>query len=179
MLGRLLVGILKGLVLGGLLGFGLLKLGLAFPPAVVAYLAAAVTGILIGLVAGKPIWAKDARIEAGMKAGVGALLGLGLMFAARRWLTMEVPAGLLTVTGAVAPAEAGKGSLGNFAMTSLAAIAAMLGGFYDADNTPEPEKAEGKDEKKPEQKARIAQPPADEEIEDEVAEESEKKKEKK
>lgn len=180
MLGRLIVGILKGLVLGSLIGFGLLKLGMAFPSAVVAYLAAALTGVLIGLVAGKPIWAKDARIEAGMKAGVGALLGLGLMFAARRWLTMPVPEGLLSVTGATAQAEAGAASLGTFAMTSLAAIAAVLGGFYDADNTPEPEKAEGKDEKKPAgSKARIAQAPADEDLEDELADEPEKKKEKK
>lgn len=178
MLGRLLVGILKGLVLGSLLGFGLLKLGMAFPGAVVAYLAAAITGILIGLIAGKPIWAKDARIEAGMKAGVGALLGLGLMFAARKWLTMDVPAGLLSVAGA-AKAEAGAGTIGQFAMTSLAAIAAVLGGFYDADNTPEPEKAETKDQKAAATKARIAEAPADEELEDEIVEEPEKKKEKK
>lgn len=179
MLGRLIVGILKGLVVGSLIGFGLLKLGMAFPGAVVAYLAAALTGVLVGLVAGKPIWAKDARIEAGMKAGVGALLGLGLMFAARKWLTMPVPAGLLSVTGASAQAEAGTATLGAFAMTSLAAIAAVLGGFYDADNTPEPEKAAGKDEKTPAAKARIAQPPADEDLEDELADEAEKKKEKK
>lgn len=180
MLGRLFVGILKGLVLGGLIGFGLVKLGMAFPGAVVAYIAAAVTGILIGLIAGKPIWAKDARIEAGMKAAVGAVLGLGLMFAARKWLTMPVPAGLLSVTHATAPAEAGTGTLGHFGMTALAAIAAVLGGFYDADNTPEPEKAEGKDEKSAAPgKARIAQPPADEELEDELADEPEKKKEKK
>lgn len=179
MLGRLIVGILKGLVLGGLIGFGLLKLGMAFPGAAVAYLAAAVTGILIGLIAGKPIWAKDARIEAGMKAGVGALLGLGLMFAARKWLTMEVPAGLLAVTGAPAPAQAEPATVGYFGMTALAAIAAVLGGFYDADNTPEPEKAEGKEAKAASPKARIAQPADDEELEDELADEGEKKKGKK
>ena len=180
MIGRLLVGILKGLVLGALVGFGLLKIsaGLAFPGAVVAYLAAAATGVLIVLIAGKPIWAKDAKIEAGMKAGFGALLGLGLMFAARRWLTMEVPAGLLDVTRTLAP-PAGENTLGNFGMTSLAAIAAVLGGFYDADNTPEPDKPEGKDQKTPAPKARIAQPPDDEELEDELADEPEKKKAKK
>src|SRR4051812_2636164 len=86
MLGRLLVGILKGLLVGALVGFGLAKLGLAAPPAVIAYAAAAATGVLIGLIAGKPIWAKDAKIEAGMKAFVGALLAAGLMYAARRWL---------------------------------------------------------------------------------------------
>jgi hypothetical protein len=179
MIGRLLVGILKGLVLGSLLGFGLVKLGMAFPGAVVAYLAAAVTGILIGLIAGKPIWAKDARIEAGMKAAVGAVLGLGLMFAARKWLAMPVPPGLVSVTGATVPTEAGTSTIGHFAMTSLAAIAAVLGGFYDADNTPEPEKAEGKDAKADSPKARIAEAPADEELEDELAEEPEKKKGKK
>ena len=65
MLGRLITGILKGLVLGGLVGFGLVKLGMAVPAAWLAYVAAAITGVLIGLIAGKPIWAPDARIEAG------------------------------------------------------------------------------------------------------------------
>jgi len=86
MLGRLLIGIVKGLLGGSLLGFALVKLGAGVPIALVAYLAAAVTGVLIGLVAGKPIWAKDAKIEAGTKAFVGALLALGLMAAARTWL---------------------------------------------------------------------------------------------
>ena len=127
MLGRLLIGIVKGLVVGGLLGFGLVKLGMGLPPAVIAYLAAAVVGVVIGLVAGKPIWAKDAKIEAGAKAVVGALLGIGLMAAARHWLTMELPFSV----GDITPPGA---TIGGFAMTSLAAIAALLGGFYDADN---------------------------------------------
>ncbi len=177
MLGRLLVGIVKGIVLGGLLGFGLLKLGQAVPIAIVAYLAAAVTGILIGLIAGKPIWAPDAKIEAGMKAGVGALLGVGLMFAARRWLTMPVPTPLLDITRAQVQGAAP--SLGYFGMTSLAAIAAVLGGFYDADNTPEPDKAQAKDAKAPATKSRIAETPSDEELEDDLSEEPEKKKDKK
>lgn len=130
MLGRLLIGIVKGLVVGGLIGFGLVKLGMALPGAVIAYLAAAVTGVVIGLVAGKPIWAKDAKIEAGAKAVVGALLGVGLMAAARHWLTMPVPVPL----GNLAPDLSEAPSIGGFAMTSLAAIAALLGGFYDADN---------------------------------------------
>lgn len=179
MLGRLLVGIVKGLVLGALIGFGLVKLGFAFPGAIVAYLAAAATGVLIGLIAGKPIWAKDAKIEAGMKAGVGALLGVGLMFAARRWLSVPVPGFLLDVTRTVAPTEAGASTLGNFGMTALAAIAALLGGFYDADNTPEPDKPEAKDAKTPAPKNRIAQPAEDEELDEELLDEPEKKKGKK
>lgn len=179
MLGRLLVGIVKGIVLGGLLGFGLSQLGMAAPGAIVAYLAAAAAGILIGLIAGKPIWAKDAKIEAGMKAGVGALLGIGLMFAARRWLVVPVPAFLLDVTKTTLANGAPAPSIGELGMTSLAAIAAVLGGFYDADNTPEGEKAEGKDEKTASPKARIAEAPADDELEDEGSEESDKKKSKK
>jgi hypothetical protein len=126
MLGRLLIGIVKGLVVGGLLGFGLVKLGVALPGAVIAYLAAAFTGVIIGLIAGKPIWAKDAKIEAGAKAVVGALLGVGLMAVERTWLQVPLPP-----LGALAPEGA---TLGGFAMTSLAAVAALLGGFYDADN---------------------------------------------
>lgn len=127
MLGRLLIGIVKGLVVGGLLGFALVKLGMPMPGALVAYPAAAVTGIVIGLIAGKPIWAPDAKIEAGAKAIVGALLGVGLMAAARQWLMFPLPFALGDL--------ASEGTaFGGFAMTSLAAIAALLGGFYDADN---------------------------------------------
>ncbi|NUQ75989.1 MAG: hypothetical protein HUU21_20810 [Polyangiaceae bacterium] len=133
MLGRLLIGLVKGLLIGGLLGFGLAKLGLGAPIALVAYPAAALAGILVGLVAGKPIWAKDAKIEAGMKAFVGAILGAGLMFAARRWLTMEVT---LPLQGLV-EAKAMSGALGTLALTSLAMITALLGGFYEADNNPD------------------------------------------
>jgi hypothetical protein len=134
MLGRLLIGIVKGLIVGALLGYGLVKLGMAMPPAVIAYLAAAVTGVVVGLVAGKPIWAKDAKIEAGTKAVIGALLACGLMAAARTWLLVPLPFTL----GPLAPEGA---TVGGFAMTSLAAIAALLGGFYDADNDAPDEEA--------------------------------------
>ena len=150
MLARLVIGIVKGLIVGGLLGFAIAKLGFVAPGAVVAYLAAAVTGVAIGLVAGKPIWAKDARIEAGMKAVVGALLATGMMYAARRWLTVEVPVSLGELgkaNSALGEAAGTNGSLGGLAITSLAMIAALLGGFYEADNDPsdtpaESEKAE-------------------------------------
>lgn len=134
MLGRLLIGIVKGLMVGSLLGFGLVKLGDAMPGPIVAYLAAALTGVLTGLIAGKPIWAKDAKIEAGTKAFVGALLGVGLMAAARNWLSVPLPFTL----GPLAPEKA---TLGGFAMTSLASIAGLLGGFYEADNDPSGEEA--------------------------------------
>jgi hypothetical protein len=137
MLARLLIGILKGLIVGGLLGFGLAKLGFAAPGAIVAYAAAALVGVLVGLIAGKPIWQKDAKIEAGMKAVVGALLGAGLMYAMRAWLTMQVPVSLGELGAAnrsLGEAASSSGTFGGLAITSLAAIAALLGGFYEADN---------------------------------------------
>ncbi|WP_438016807.1 hypothetical protein WMF18_39410 [Sorangium sp. So ce315] len=185
MLGRLILGIVKGLIVGGLLGFGLAKLGLAAPSAIVAYLAAALAGVLVGLVAGKPIWAKDAKIEAGMKAAVGALLGAGLMYAARRWLTLPVPVPLGELGGAnlsLGEAAGSPGTIGGLAITSLAAIAALLGGFYEADNDPSDEATPGA---KPEAKAaaggnkRIAASAAADDLEDDLDVEPEKKRSKK
>ncbi len=175
MLGRLLIGIVKGILLGALLGLGLVKLGMAMPFAIVAYLAAAVTGVLIGLIAGKPIWAKDAKIEAGTKAFVGALLSLGLMAAARQWLMgIEIPFAL----GSLAPEHA---TLGGFAMTSLAAIAGLLGGFYEADNDPSSEEAApaGAAANKAGKQQRIAAHEAAGEEEEELESEADKKRTKK
>jgi hypothetical protein len=175
MLARLLIGIVKGLIVGALLGIGLAKLGLAAPGVVVSYLAAALAGVLIGLVAGKPIWAKDAKIEAGMKAFVGALLGAGLMFAARRWLTMPVPFSLGPMS---APPNT---SLGETAITSLAGIAAVLGGFYEADNDPSEaqETPASAAKKAPASNRRIAAGDTSDELDDELEGEADKKRSKK
>lgn len=176
MLGRLLIGIVKGLMVGSLLGFGLVKLGMAVPGVVVAYLAAAVTGVLVGLVAGKPIWAKDAKIEAGTKAFVGALLALGLMAAARNWLMVPLPISL----GSLVP-DSAQLTLGGFAMTALAAIAGLLGGFYEADNDSTGEEAApaGAHEGKAGKQQRIAAEHTPGEEEEELESEPDKKRSKK
>jgi chromate transport protein ChrA len=171
MLGRLLIGIVKGVILGGLLGFGVAKLGFPAPPALIAYLAAAVAGVLVGLIAGKPIWAKDAKMEAGMKAVIGALLASGLMYAARRFLTMPVPIAL----GPLGATAESANTVGALALTSVATVAGLLGGFYEADNTPG-ETADGAKEKakEPSSKKRIA-PSVDEEDDEEAEGEADKK----
>jgi hypothetical protein len=141
---RLLIGLLKGLVLGGLVGYGLAAAGLTW--GWLAYAAAAVTGLLVALFAGKPIWAPDARIEVGMKATVGALLAPLLLLAVRSFLTMGLPFDPSTLPGLESLATEGL-TLGTFSVTALALVAAALGGFYDADNSPEPKadnKAAGK-----------------------------------
>lgn len=125
MLRRLLLGLLKGALVGGVLG-ALLVFGLGVPvmQAWLAYLAAVVVGALTGLVAGKPIWASGARVEAGLKAAAGAIVaGVG-MIAVRRWLNVNLDLGAL-----------GKGGLGSLSIVSLPLIATVLGLLFEADNT--------------------------------------------
>lgn len=145
MLGRLLFGIVKGLFVGGLVAFAMTQVGFVAPGTFFAYASAALTGVLIGLIAGKPIWAKDAKIEAGMKAFFGALLGAGLMYALRRFGTMAVPfplGPLAEANTSLGEAAGSSGTVGGLAITSLPLVAGLLGGFYEADNdapaAPEP-----------------------------------------
>src|SRR5512136_2746986 len=134
---RLLSGLLKGLVLGAVAGFALAKLGFDVPAALVAYGAAAIVGVLVACIAGKPIWAKGARIEVGMKALVGALLAPALLYVARRWVTFELPFDL----GGVVGLESVKAPIGTWAITSYAMVAAVLAAFFDVDNDPRSEPA--------------------------------------
>jgi hypothetical protein len=146
MLKRLFVGIIIGLVVGGLAAAALIKgLGiLSFATAsvgvlgmLIAYGAALATGAVVALVAGKPVWAKGAWIEVGLKAFFGSLLAAGGMFALRRWGGMTVDLSMI---------HAGSGSLGSLPATSLPIIATVLSMFFEVDNTdpPEEEKAAAK-----------------------------------
>jgi hypothetical protein len=171
MFARLIVGILKGLVVGGLVGFGLLKLGVGLFVggwAILAYIAAALTGVVVGLIAGKPIWAKDAKIEAGMKAFVGALLGAGLMFGLKK-LQLPLADSALSAFGVMTKDPQ---TLATFPITALAMVAAVLGGFYEADNTPQLESPSKAAESgtgssgKTATKQRVATPPSAEDLGD-------------
>jgi hypothetical protein len=130
---RLVVGLFLGVVIGGLAAAAIVA-GLRLTTfdgaggAAFAYLAAALTGVLTGLVAGKPIWAADAKIEAGLKAFFGALMGAGMMFALRRWAGGWVVD--LSALGA-----GGKGAVGELPAASLPLIAGVLGVLLELDNT--------------------------------------------
>jgi hypothetical protein len=130
MLRRFGSGLFKGLLIGGLLAAALVfGAGQAAVPAWAGYLLIVVTGALTGLVAGKPIWQKEARIEAGLKAGAGALLALGGLFAARQWLP-AIPAGVIPHGAALA---------GQTSLAYLPVISTVLALFFDLDNTPTPD----------------------------------------
>ena len=155
MVRRLLIGLALGALLGAIAaaalikGLGVVSFGLLF-----ALASAAVTGAVVGLVAGKPIWANGAKIEAGLKAGAGAILGVIAMFLVRKFIGASVD---LTNFGA------GAGTIGDLPATSLPIVAALLGGFFEADNTPETaddKLAPGK--KRVEAKMRVAPEESDE-----------------
>jgi hypothetical protein len=168
MLKRLIVGLILGTVIGAVVAAVLVQgLGMAlFSNAVFAYLAAAATGVITGLVAGKPIWAADGKIEAGLKAFFGILLGLGAMFVLRTWANVHLDLSML---------KAGEGALGDLPAASLPLMAAVLAGFYEIDNSPSADKkdddaaAGGSSKKGAGKKVRVAD--EDESVEDEEAEE--------
>jgi hypothetical protein len=129
MIRRLFVGLLLGALVGAIVAAAFIKgLGILAFGTVLALLAGAATGALVGLIAGKPIWASGAKIEAGLKAFAGAVIGVIAMLLVRKFLGQEID---LSAYGA------GAGAIGDLPVTSLPIVAALLGAFYEVDNTPE------------------------------------------
>ncbi|MCU0681242.1 MAG: hypothetical protein MUF34_03105 [Polyangiaceae bacterium] len=126
MIKRAALGLGKGLFVGALIAaalvFGFERASL-IPAA--AYVMAALAGVLTGLIAGKPIWHEGARIEAGLKAFFGALLGVGALYALQRWAPL--PSALVPM---------GRSLVGDVSVAAFPLIAALLGLIYEVDNTP-------------------------------------------
>jgi hypothetical protein len=135
MIGRLIKGLVLGLLIGGLAAGALVK-GLAVTGFdsggfdLLAYLAALVTGAVTGLVAGKPIWAKGAGIEAVLKTVFGAALGAGAMFLLQRF-----PGPTLDLT----KLGLGAAAAGHLVVVAFPALAIVLSVFFELDNTDAPE----------------------------------------
>jgi len=127
MLRRLLLGLVEGLVIGLALGVGSARgLGLSAPGGIALAVLAAGAGFLVGLVAGRPVWARDAKTEALLKAGVGALGGAGLSFAAAHWL--KVPLDLSAFQLGVGPA-------GMLSSATLPLVATVLALVFELDDS--------------------------------------------
>ena len=75
---RVIVGLIKGAIVGGGVAFGLLKLGLSTAGGAWAYLACALVGALVGVVAGRAPWKADTIWTPVLKMVVGAGVGAGL-----------------------------------------------------------------------------------------------------
>jgi hypothetical protein len=130
-----------------------------------------VTGVLTGLVAGKPIWASGAKIEAGLKAFFGGLLAAGLMFALREWVHFQPDVALL-MPGA--PLDVVRDSaIGQVPALALPVVAAVLGGFFELDNTGDSDKDAAKNEARAGTKKRVADGKANGKVQKRVAEDEE------
>ncbi len=126
---RLISGLVIGIVMGALATTAVVKgLGIAsfLDRSILAYAAALATGAFVGLVAGKPVWAKGAWIEVGLKAFFGSLLAAGGMFALRKWGGISLD---LSSIGA------GAGQVRDLPAATLPVIATVLSVFYEIDNT--------------------------------------------
>jgi hypothetical protein len=127
MLRRFFLGLIEGLVIGVALAIASARgLGLTTPGRVTAAVLAGAVGFLVGLVAGHPVWARDAKTEALLKAGVGALVGAGLSLALGRWLVAPVDLSQFAL---------GAGPVGKLLGVSLPAIACALSLFFELDDT--------------------------------------------
>lgn len=132
MIGRLLLGVIKGLLLGGVvLGAFVYGLHVTELPLLLAYAAAIATGALTGLIAGKPIWQKEAKIEAGLKALGGAVLGAVVLWAVLRWAPIE-SLNALAMHAHLPNLVAGSNVL------ALPLVAVVLAVLFELDNTPGP-----------------------------------------
>src|SRR4051794_28836967 len=119
---RSLLGLVEGLLVGLGLAFACARgLGAAAPGALLLILLGALAGFLVGLVAGRPVWARDAKTEAILKASAGALFGAGLSFAMQRWLSLPLNLSVLSF---------GSGPAGQLAGVTVPAVACALALFF-------------------------------------------------
>jgi len=81
---RVVLGLLKGDVVGGALGFAALKLGVGGGAA--GILTYALIGGLVGMVCGKPPWRQDTFWTSAIKGLVGVGVGIGLFWLGRKLL---------------------------------------------------------------------------------------------
>jgi len=127
MVRRFLLGLVEGLVVGIGLAFCAVRgLGLGAPNTLISALLAGAAGLLVGLIAGRPVWAHGAKTEAALKAFAGSLVGVGLSFALGRFLTAPVD---------LSPLSLGAGPAGKLLALNLPAIACALALFFELDDT--------------------------------------------
>jgi len=90
---RVLLGIIKGGVVGAAVGFAATRVG--FGTRAAAWLVYGLIGFLVGIVCGKAIWRHDTLVTPLLKGVFGFLLGLGLYWLAGKTLS-GIPAPFTT-----------------------------------------------------------------------------------
>ncbi len=129
MLKRFGLGLGEGLVIGAVIAVLVARIGPAVNAALGIYLGAVVVGAVTGLVAGRPIWAKAARLEGLLKSLVGAFVASVALFGLRKWV-----GGLHVDLGAF-----GAGPIGAVPVAALPLLGAALGLVFEIDDAVGPE----------------------------------------
>jgi hypothetical protein len=83
---RLILGLLKGAIIGGGLGFGFMQAGSLTQLSFMPFVLFGLIGALVGFIAGKPFWRHETIWTPVVKAIFGALIGIGLYYLAHRFL---------------------------------------------------------------------------------------------
>jgi hypothetical protein len=92
---RVLLGLLKGLIVGGAIGYGATALGVTTGP--LAFATYALVGFVVGLVGGKAVWRQPTLWTPALKGVFGALICVGLYWLGSKFLgglKLELPAAL-------------------------------------------------------------------------------------
>ena len=121
---RVVLGLLKGAVVGGALGWAAFKLGIAGGAA--AFMTYALIGGLVGMVCGKPPWRRGAFLDFGAQGAVRLTVGAGL-------------SGRRKVLGGVhvtlpAPRRAAPSLVRRASDLAVPLVGALWGGFVEVDD---------------------------------------------
>jgi hypothetical protein len=131
---RVVLGLLKGAVVGGAVGWVALKLGIGGGAA--AFLTYALIGGVVGMVCGKPPWRQDTFWTSAIKGLVGVGVGVGLFLLGRKLLGgmhVSLPAAL------GAPPDR---SIAELPILLGPLIGAIWGGIVEADDGGSPKAAD-------------------------------------
>jgi hypothetical protein len=124
---RVLLGILKGAVIGGAIGYGASRVGLGH--GATGYLIYAGTGFLVGLVCGKAIWRQETLWTPALKGLFGAGILSGLYWGATKVLGHMMPP--LALPSSFAPPAT---ALIDLPQLLAPALAVVYGVFVEVDD---------------------------------------------
>jgi hypothetical protein len=113
-IGRALFGLIKGLLVGGGIGYGLLRLG--NPENFLIYLCCGIVGAVVGVICGRAPWHAETIWTPIIKMIFGFAVGAGLYAVGHRFL----PGLAVSIQGFAASAKLSSGGL----------LAPLIGGLY-------------------------------------------------
>ena len=125
---RVLLGTLKGVVIGGAVGYLATKAGLGSGSS--GYLVYAAVGFLVGIICGKPLWRQETLWTPVLKGVFGAAILAGLYWGATKLLggfTVPLPQALADVAGGTRP-------LVQLPLLLAPALAVIYGIFVEVDD---------------------------------------------